>query len=298
MILVGSKALKHWIPLSREGFDYDVSGTKDEFDAWVRDNRSNIMHIHNSHKGQKYNILMEDRTPIEFEISNPKSSCELLEKINTGPIINFYGTDIKIGDVNVLFVCKKSHITKPIHWWKHIRDYHVLKPLTNLTEKHLLALKRRIKETDARHPKSPKPNLNMSNDDFFNKSEKYVGRQYRHDFLHESTCFYDRPLFERLKFDKSKAKLEKSLFMKLNHEDKIKLVQEECFAIALERQIIPNRTTDQRLAFNHALERICTTLTSGWFREFAIDHVPAILDFKVKYADKFMEKINEDCLGR
>ena len=33
-----------------------------------------------------------------------------------------------------------------------------------------------------------------------------------------------------------------------------------------------------RIACDKALEKVCTTLTSGWFRDFAIDNYPEIFN--------------------
>ena len=31
------------------------------------------------------------------------------------------------------------------------------------------------------------------------------------------------------------------------------------------------------LCYMKALKKVCTTLTSGWFRDFAIDHYPSVV---------------------
>src|SRR5215469_14607824 len=47
-------------------------------------------------------------------------------------------------------------------------------------------------------------------------------------------------------------------------------------AIALERYLIPMISKNQETSYNLALIRICTTLTKGWFRQFAIDNYPRL----------------------
>ena len=47
-------------------------------------------------------------------------------------------------------------------------------------------------------------------------------------------------------------------------------------AIALERYLIPMVSKNQETSYNLALNRICTTLTKGWFRKFAIDNYPRL----------------------
>ena len=53
-------------------------------------------------------------------------------------------------------------------------------------------------------------------------------------------------------------------------------------AIALERYLIPMISKNQQTSYNLALIRICTTLTKGWFRQFAIDNYPRISNLNKK----------------
>src|SRR3954471_14591001 len=46
--------------------------------------------------------------------------------------------------------------------------------------------------------------------------------------------------------------------------------------IALERYLIPMISKNQETSYHSALVRICTTLTKGWFRQFAIDNYPRL----------------------
>jgi hypothetical protein len=47
-------------------------------------------------------------------------------------------------------------------------------------------------------------------------------------------------------------------------------------AIALERFLVPGVTADAQTAYSEALLRVCTSLTKGWFRQFAVDHWPQV----------------------
>jgi len=75
----------------------------------------------------------------------------------------------------------------------------------------------------------------------------------------------------------------------------VKCVLEESYVIALERKIIPmlngiSEPISSKDAFNWSLMRICTTLCSGWFREFATDNWSKIINFYDKnYVLKFLE---------
>jgi hypothetical protein len=68
----------------------------------------------------------------------------------------------------------------------------------------------------------------------------------------------------------------KILFAKAPYDLQIKCVKEEAMVIALERFLLPGLSSDPFMAYKFALVRICTTLTKGWFREFAIDNYPRL----------------------
>ena len=50
-------------------------------------------------------------------------------------------------------------------------------------------------------------------------------------------------------------------------------------AIALERYLIPGEITDPATAYTAALGKVCTSLTKGYFREFAVQHWPEVCAF-------------------
>lgn len=292
MLLIGSKALKHWVSESRPGRDYDLISTKEELQTLRDQNQGNILHDSTSNSGKKRHLRI-GHVPVEVEFITPGSSNEILVELATGPTINVLGVDVKIADPAVLMVIKKSHLNYPINWWKHVQDYGKLKDLKPvLTARHQEALALRQKETKDRCGAAPKPNLMMTNEEFFGKSQKVVGRVFEHDDLHFSTCFYDRPMYEKLKTDQAMAWCDGKLFAALSHQDKIRCVQEEAFAIALERKVVPalneEREYSSDLAFRYAVERIGTTLTGGWFREFTQENAREILNHGVDYVNRFL----------
>jgi hypothetical protein len=62
--------------------------------------------------------------------------------------------------------------------------------------------------------------------------------------------------------------------------------------IALERYLIPMISKNQMSSYQSALVRICTTLTKGWFRQFAIDNYPRLLNL-----DKELLSIAHDIIN-
>ena len=65
----------------------------------------------------------------------------------------------------------------------------------------------------------------------------------------------------------------------LSDLQKRQCVAEECYVIATERFIVPaGLDYPLKLAYLKALKKVCTTLCSGWFRDYAIDNYPFIVD--------------------
>jgi hypothetical protein len=183
---------------------------------------------------------------------------------------------IGIAAAEYLFMIKRSHIWRPLKFAHHMSDMQWLKERGYMPKdfKDNPFYRRRLSETKRlygdRHP-----SLRKSNEDFFDDS---VNKVYVHDDLHRIIAFGDLPVYETMKKDPESAMCDKDLWNQLPHDQKIKAVQEEAMVIALERFLIPSmlgklaRPIKERPAFLMALEKICTTLCSGWFRDFAIDN--------------------------
>jgi hypothetical protein len=113
------------------------------------------------------------------------------------------------------------------------------------------------------------PSLNKTKDDFFDDA---VDKIYIHDDIHAVVAFGDEPMFRKIQKSETMVHCFFDMWQYLPYSDQVHCVQEEAMVIALERFIIPGRIKSQRVAYLKALEKICTTLTSGWFRDFAIDN--------------------------
>lgn len=181
----------------------------------------------------------------------------------------FYHPDLRkypfgeFATLNELYTIKVSHSfweLKNNSWVKHMKDivrmqkegaeflpglYNILYPIW-----------------EERYGKK-KANLEESPEDFFKST---VSRVYEHDSIHASVAFYDEPLFNKILRDDHQVAVSKEKFDALSHEDKIKLVKEEVFATALERQIIPSGYKyPQRIAYMWALQKLITSFSKGWF---------------------------------
>jgi hypothetical protein len=79
-----------------------------------------------------------------------------------------------------------------------------------------------------------------------------------------------KPAYEYFKPDDSQVMVSKEMWNDLPLNLKLCAVIEESMVLAIERSLIPfpnSLTVDQ--AYEKALVKVCTSITSGWFREFA-----------------------------
>lgn len=245
-LLIGSRALHAHI------WDYEIKDTTDWdiiSDRPVEAFAGYNVEIHNP------NEYLSDRF---FQFASDEVFCFL----NDEPV--------HLCSLEGLAVIKRSHLSLDHFWNKHIGAYHkYLKPYFKMEYWDLM--KAREEET-LKMAKQRHPSLMMSNDQFLNHD--YVTKKYDHDWLHEQVAFYDKPLYLRLKYANKMelAWCERELFEDLTHEEKLECVLEEVMVIALERFLIPGIEHGSKIAFQKSLKKVCTTLCSGWFRDFAIDN--------------------------
>lgn len=301
-LLVGSRALRHWFKDSRdpaEDFDLfigkgDLEGLLDSVDY------SDPVYI-----GSDLVNITVDGVSYGFDYDCYDSVRSFMSLCSSTETIRVLGVDCVVADPASLMAIKRSHLYYRHNWHKHIEDYSFLKSKGVVVGGDLLAaMHLRMDERAAREDYKVAKSLNTSNDDFFARSEMSVRRKFVHDDLHLAVAYYDRPLFERLKLDHSRAKLEVSLFEQLSFEDKLRLVREEAYVIGLERIIIPewysffvmsgaglpsvaNYGSKSLFAYRYAIMRICTDLTKGWFRDFAIENYSCLSLPDVDYVFKF-----------
>lgn len=306
MIIIGSRALysrfKDQYSIERVNkADYDVIMSYDDFNNWITKFNDYIIDmIPKSHN--KYNIkiiINGKKNQFEIELGLENTSAKfLLDNIDDVCDLNYIdnnNTEWKCLSLPYLMLMKKSHLNFPVHFEKNILDYHFLNEIIGSFElnenmKSFFCLRKN--EADLRFKdKHSTPSLNMTNDKFFGVSGKAVGRVYIHDDLHDIVKHFNVPVYDMLKSEdkKESAWCDKDLFKNLPYDYRVKCVQEESYVIALERYIIPKlgKYEDFFWCYKRALMRICTTLCSGFFREFAQENYVNILD---SYSEEFYNK--------
>jgi len=196
------------------------------------------------------------------------------------------GNVVYVLSMKGLALVKRSHLHRDLSFDKHITHYwKYLEPWSKLWNSSDLAfLAERTQMTLEKFPQL-KPNLNQSVDAFFNDA---VYKRYNHDYLHELFAYEDKPMYTKLQINPELAKCERNLWNNLSYRQKVKCVAEETQVIATERFLVPKDWEyPAKAAYMKALQKVCTTLTGGWFRDFALDNYPSVVELFSK--DKFNE---------
>ena len=261
MLLVGSVALKYFcgdegIEFHRNCLDHDYLCTEQEWDEISSQKGWDLV----ERVGNKGHLKYKD-DHYEFEVAQKGSSTEDLIDycINNGYL--------HTAPLEVLYLLKMSHRYKKDspHFYKTMQDIHFMRSIGAWIPEELQdILVKREKETyNYSHP-----NLNVKSKQFF--SGDNIDYIYDHDTIHQAVAILDEPAYKSYMKDGSEVMTSKEKFE--SQEDVIKLlgVYEESCVLALERSQIPNDfSVDPEKSFMLALSKVCTSITSGWFREYA-----------------------------
>jgi hypothetical protein len=101
----------------------------------------------------------------------------------------------------------------------------------------------------------------------FFKDETY--NFYQHDDIHESVKIGEQPAYKMIIEEGQQVKCSLDKWNTLTEQQRLHCALEECYVLSLERGLIPNEfKTDPKKTFDIALVKVCTSITSGWFREW------------------------------
>lgn len=309
MLLVGARAALHWFgERARPTQCWDVWASADEVGRW-RESVGAVLVGEHALPGGRTHLRLRVGDALVEAVLVPDGGSEQAfircqaqaPESGTGP-----WPQAHVASPEALALIKRSHLYDPEQWHKHIDDYHFLvariDPGTISTGLRAAGELRR-REWREQHPEDRgSGSMRIPNDAFFANTRMALIRAYEHDGLHQATCYGMRPLYQRLKDDAAQAYVSGRHFEAMSHLDRVRLVREESYAIALERVVIPAMELglpwDADLAFRHALRRICTNLTTGWFRDFAIENYPEICRYDVDFVARFRAALARGSLAR
>lgn len=223
----------------------------------------------------------------------PKAEVEFADQLaNTYVYENFIsdtvvktpaGFSVECVSLRGLAAIKRSHLWRDHFFEKHITQYHKhLKHHRDPQDDQFIKDRAKATKEMIRYAQ---PSLLKPNEEFFDDA---VDKKFDHDWLHELVAFGDHPIYLDMKRDLSLAWCEKDLWDSFSQDKKLHCVAEETMVIAMERFLIPNDWKYSLFgAYYKALTKVCTTLSSGWFRDFSLDHHPEIMALYNK--EKFLE---------
>lgn len=290
MILIGSRALEILVRHMGKDFyrpcvDLDYLCTEAEWKAQVKLFAGDELVELVERNGNKGHIKMVAGAHIEYDIAKPGDSTEqLIQYCDRSPQGLLLSNGSIVAPLEVLYLLKMSHRYKKNspHFFKTMNDIHYMRSLGAVIPAELEdVFKLREKETyDYSHP-----NLDVKSKDFFKGDE--VPYVYDHDTIHEAVAVLGVPAYKSYMKDDSEVMTSKEKFFEQENHIRLLGVYEESCVLALERSQIPfNFEVPARQSFVMALSKVCTSITSGWFREYAYESFHIVM--------KFYESMGED----
>lgn len=281
MLLIGSHAARlRGLDLNRPLVDIDLIAEEGEVWSLIQSLRPEVVYTKGGGskailKGRDNNYIIE--AEFAWEGSTGRELLEMQEDRSGNPAEWFEmgGQQIPVfvATPSALLALKLSHryLKNSPHFEK--TRYDILKMRgagwTLEGELPLQAwLKRRQKETlSYGHPK-----LDVGSGEFFNPQQ--VPYVYIHDTIHLAMAREGMPpAYKEFQMDGAEVKVDRAKWERLPEERKLDSVLEESYVLALERHQIPNGfRPDPRKSFIIALQKVCTSISSGWWREWAWEH--------------------------
>ncbi len=290
MILIGSRALAIRAPsiLLRKPKDFDFLCSQEEFYSWFEANEKKIKPTKIYKEGDN-KMIVEGESNCEFEIIGHATSSSVFHNLVSKDAQSISTSFGLVPNLDLLFTLKSSHkyLKNSPHFWKNLVDYHLMKRYgAKVRPEYNEFLKMRMKETyNYSHPK-----LNQNKKNFF--SDDNVKYTYDHDTIHESVAMFEKPAYLFYKKDGAEVQCDKDKFFNCSKEIQFAGVVEEAAVLAIERSLVPfPGVLEPQAAWKFALSKVCTSITSGWFREFAYENA---LDIIKLYPKDYWTKFQED----
>jgi hypothetical protein len=259
VLLVGSAALS-----LREPRDLDFIATHDEAKAYI--DREGFPIVYPNEKGSTLICRGGDK-PVELMIAWPGSTNEEILHLES---------EREAASLNTLYLLKMSHrfLRNSPHFEKTRRDILQMRSLGAVIEHPALLAKREKETYDYKHP-----SLMRNKKQFFDPNEgvQYV---YDHDTIHLAMAVEPMtPAYTNFKHDQAEVMIDRQKWDAQPIAVQLNSVLEESLVLALERSQIPFRgQIDPRRSFRIALQKVCTSISSGWWREFSWENYDRVIE--------------------
>lgn len=288
--VIGSEALKE-LGFDIKTRDLDLVASYDDLMVFLKNKKT--FQKYPFADGKKFVAKLENLV-IETELAwDNSSSANLLNLIindEKSKVKTVDGIDMIYPSLNILYMLKMSHryLKNSPHFVKTMNDIEMMRYYgAEIEDKHKSFYKERMKATYTYNH----PNLNTKKNEFFRDLDIYV---YDHDKIHEIVAIADKPAYKNYIIEGKDVLCSKELFDSLDEKTKLCGGLEETYVLALERSQIPNNyKVDPLKSFNIALEKVCTSITSGWFREFCWENYYKIKNlYDPNYVEKFKNAVD------
>lgn len=287
MLLIGSRALVANNPELdglRKTVDWDFICTIDQFTAWHKANKANLQFAIPTQGGKYYHARDKEGMNYEFELAWPDTTCErLLDRYDSGD------STVVVAPNEALLMIKLSHRYKrnSPHFLKTMSDIKYLREKGVELDAWLQGVlpQRESESYDYAHPK-----LDATSKEFFTgDGVQYV---YDHDSIHEAVALTSLrrgeaagigiPAYTFYIKEGSEVMTSKEKFFAVDEVVRLRGVYEESCVLALERSQIPHGLGKDggptaRWSFEMALMKVCTSITSGWFRSYAWENYDKVM---------------------
>jgi len=276
--LIGSSALAvSGFRLGRAISDIDIVGSYDEVTDFLRSLKPRSL------------LPLQNGKKLVAKFDKPVEVCGIESNVIEADIAWMGSTSEYLLEdhdpLEIAYVLKMSHryLKNSPHFLKTMGDIKFMRRelgaafTTNAIQNHWDFYLKRMEETyDYSHP-----SLNKSKEKFF--SGDGVNYVYDHDSIHESVKICDVPAYTR--FSSGEVLSSRIRFESLPFEYRLDAVREESMVLAIERSLVPfpgEKTPKE--AYLMALEKVCTSITSGWFREFAWENYEEAARYDADFA--------------
>lgn len=296
IVVMGSMALQHIAPGSRSsGLDIDILCKLEDFVPFVNAFRGDqkLVELRPLNDGAKVMARLENGFVIEAEIAWEDTTAHRMWDY----VINRDrgSRELPLGVMTVtcpslpfLYMLKMSHRYKKNspHFLKTMRDIQAMRFLgAKIGKGELKEIydQRRQDTYNYAHP-----NLKQSKKDFFTDTVPY---KYDHDSIHRAVAVTQVPAYTLVKDAQDEVNIKKENFFASSEMVQLLCTLEEAYVLSLERAIIPFEIKDpegQKKAFDMALMKVCTSITSGWFRQFSWENYDKVQRmYERGYIDRF-----------
>lgn len=299
-IVIGSTALQmHGVDTGRLPKDLDILGDYDSVTWYLKD-------TYPQHEFSEERLKCTYGEKVHFYNKEMDLHIEL-DRIddnighNNDVLLKIIGTDGWNSSNGIRYA-----LPEWIRWFKESHKYKKDSPHFWKTRIDLVKLRKYdlpfnsedlLKEREKLTYTNVLPNLKQRSNTFFREEESFY--RYKHDDIHKAIAILPNPAYTYYMADNEEVMCSKDKFFDLPESVRLLGVLEEAGVLSLERSLIPfDFEPDQDYAFKMALSKVCTSITGGWFREYAYDNVFKVMYlydkmFKDTYVSKFKEALSK-----